>query len=59
MGMSGKRKGKGPHLATAEDLVAGEVEDVHDELWHSVAANPEEDRLAVLYEEQAVALEPF
>ncbi len=47
------------YLATAEDLIAGQVEDVHDELRHSIPANPEEDILPVLDEEQTVAFEPF
>ena len=58
-GGEGREKEKVSHLATTEDFVAGEVEDVHDELRHGVPADPQEDRLAVLDEEQAVALEPL
>ena len=47
------------HLATAEDLVAGEVEDVEDELRHRVPTDPQEERLPVLDEEETVALESF
>ena len=47
------------YLATTQNFVVGQVEDVHDELRDRVAADPEEDRLAVLDEEQAVALKPF
>ena len=54
----GEREGE-TYLAAAEHLVAGEVEDVHDELRDGVPADPQEDRLAVLDEEQAVALESF
>ena len=47
------------YLATTEDLVIGQVEDVHNELWYCVPTNPKEERLAVLDEEETVALESF
>ena len=47
------------HLATAEDLVAGEVEHVHNELGNRVPADPQEDRLSVLDEEETMALKTF
>ena len=47
------------YLATTQNLVVGQVEDVHDELRHCVPADPEEDRLSILNEEQPMALESF
>ena len=47
------------HLATAEDLVTGEVEHVHDKLGNRVPTDPQEDCLSVLDEEETVALESF
>ena len=47
------------YLATTQNLVVGQVEDVHDELWYRVATDPEEERLAVLDEEETMALKTF
>ena len=45
------------HLAAAQRLVAGELEDIHDELRHRVPAHPKEDILAILDEEQPMPLQ--
>ena len=47
------------YLSTTQDLVAGEVEDVEDELRHRVPTDPQEERLPVLDEEETVTLETF
>ena len=47
------------YLSTTQNLVAGEVEDVEDELRHRVPPDPQEDRLAVLDEEETMTLQPF
>ena len=47
------------YLPSTQDFIVGEVEHVHDELWHGVPADPEEQRLAILDEEETVAFEPF
>ena len=47
------------YLASTQNLVVWQIEDVHNELRNSVPADPEEDRLSVLDEEQTVALQPF
>ena len=47
------------YLSTTQDLVAGEVEDVEDELRHRIPTDPQEERLPVLDEEETMALESF
>ena len=47
------------HLATAQVGVGRDIKDVHDELRDGVSSNPEKDVLAVLEEEEPVALEAF
>lgn len=47
------------YLASTQNLVVGQVEDVHNELRHGIPADPEEDRLSILNEEQPMALESF
>lgn len=45
------------HLSTAEDLVGGQVKDVLHELGNSIAADPQEDGLAIFNQEKAVPLQ--
>ena len=47
------------YLATTKDLVIRQVEDVHDELGHRVATDPEEHSLAILDKEQTMTLQSF
>ena len=45
------------HLATAEDLVIRQVEDVDNKLGDGVATNPQEDSLAGFDEVQTMSLQ--
>ena len=47
------------YLATTQNLVTREVEDIGNELRYRVTTDPKEERLAVFDEEKAVTLEPF
>jgi hypothetical protein len=44
------------HLSSTQCFVVGQIEDILDQLWHGIAADPEEDVLAVFDEEETMAL---
>jgi hypothetical protein len=44
------------HLSGTQCFVVGQIEDVLDQLRHGIAADPEEDVLAVFNEEETMAL---
>jgi hypothetical protein len=44
------------HLASLELLIVGQIKHVHDELGHCLLADPQEDVLTVLDQEQPVSL---
>lgn len=47
------------HFSTTQDLVARQVEYVHDELGNGITTDPEENGLAILNEEETMSFQMF